>query len=388
MSKYITKRVLTLAKSLHPEPMPNAWGVPSQEFVVVGCPRHQMCDVYLNKTLAVHFYDGEDTPFATETFDDFETEITEQALPWVSTARLRLEVAGEADLAWIWHGFLLSGNLTLMSAAPKAGKTTLMFDVLESILASRPLLNFRTRVVDILYVTEEASVTIINRIDEMASSILSLNPRLNWKTRKPGLTWEQTAGDIAQFVGTHPDSLVVIDTMGFWMQIQDENDASQVRAALQPLVDMARTEGVAVLLIHHNKKTGGKFGEGVRGSTAFAGNVDIILELVRDNRGIADEEEQRLNPKRMLYSLSRYGETPELLTLLWQRGKRYRVATDGDIDFLIAQRLVERYPGVTPLLARGVSVRDVEELTGVSKSVIGRVRLAMMTLGTVFEDDD
>ena len=286
---------MEVARLLTPEPMDNVWGVPAVPFIVAGCPWHESCDVYLNKSLAVHFYDGEDSPFATETFEEFEAEIEQRSKPWSSTKGLRAEVEGEAGLDWVWHGFLLPGNLTLLSAAPKAGKTTLMFDVLEGILSSRALLDRRARAVDVLYVTEEAPVTIVNRIDEMASPVLALNPRVHWMTRKPGLTWESTSADIGRFVGEYPGALVVIDTMGFWMQIQDENDASQVRAGLQPLVDLARTSGVAVLLVHHNKKTGGKFGEGVRGSTAFTGNVDIILELTRDNRGITDEEEQRLN---------------------------------------------------------------------------------------------
>ena len=261
---------------------------------------------------------------------------------------------------------LLPGNITLLCSAPKVGKSTLVFDAVEAILTNGTLLGLRTHTPDaVLYFTEESRSGIDTRIREMNSLALANTKRLRYVLREPGLTWTQTLADVAQFVARYPRTLVIIDTMGFWLEVDDENDASQVRKALQPLIDITRNASVAVLLVHHSRKTGGSHGEGCRGSTAFAGNVDIVLALDRDDRGVKDEAERQLNPKRTLNADSRYSATPTHTNLIWERGKRYRVATMMDSMNITIERDERRYPEVLRLLAQGAGPTKVSELTGV-----------------------
>jgi len=358
-----------------------------ESYLVAPCPRHEDCQLYINKNDVLHFYGADAEPWATETFLFFDEMLREAALPWTSTVGLQQQVNDEARLAWVWHGYILPNNLTLFCAPPKAGKTTLIFDALEAILAGKPMLGLATRPANILYVTQEAAHTILNRIEtEMGSLALTYSKRVHWMTRKPGLSWQSTALDIADYVATYPDSLVVIDTMAFWMEIEDENDASQVRAALQPIVDLARQNPVSVLLIHHSRKFAGGAGSGgCRGSSALTGNVDIIVALEKDERGMGGTANS--NPKRMLTTLSRYGETPPALAIIWERGQRYRLQGEEDEVKVAVENLREQHPEVVYLLSTSnLSIRAIAEQTEVSKSVVGRI--AQLVRGSTGTDGD
>jgi hypothetical protein len=73
---------------------------------------------------------------------------------------------------------------------------------------------------------------------------------------------------------------------------------------MQPLLDAAR-EGFAILLVMHQRKGGGEDGDGLRGSGAFAGAADIVVELERTNKA----------RERVLLALSRYPSTPGSLVV-------------------------------------------------------------------------
>ena len=55
-----------------------------------------------------------------------------------------LQTEARTPIAWLWHGYLAAGNVTLLTSQWKSGKTTLM-SVLQSrlktggLLAGRPL---------------------------------------------------------------------------------------------------------------------------------------------------------------------------------------------------------------------------------------------------------
>lgn len=98
----------------------------------------------------------------------------------------------------------------------------------------------------------------------------------------------------------------MIDTLAYWaaMPSHREKDAGSAQAVMQRLLDAA-SEGVAVLLVMHQRKGGGEDGEGLRGSGAFAGAANIVVELERTQ-----------NPReRVLLTLSRYPSTPGSLVV-------------------------------------------------------------------------
>jgi hypothetical protein len=72
----------------------------------------------------------------------------------------------------------------------------------------------------------------------------------------------------------------------------------------------AAAAGLAVLLVSHQRKSTGEFGEAVRGSTALTGGVDVVVELERPSRVL-----QLGSQARVLRGTSRFSSTPEELYL-------------------------------------------------------------------------
>ena len=79
-----------------------------------------------------------------------------------------------------------------------------------------------------------------------------------------------------------PPKLVCFDTLGRWLRGFDFNDYSQVNAATEPLLRVAselKDDGCIVLLLHHQRKGGGRGTDGSLGSQALSGAVDTHCGL-------------------------------------------------------------------------------------------------------------
>ena len=75
---------------------------------------------------------------------------------------------------------------------------------------------------------------------------------------------------------------------------------------LKPDLQYAAASGLAVLIVSHQRKSTGEFGEAVRGSNALTGGVDIVLELERPSPSLALGKQARA-----LRAVSRFTSTPD-----------------------------------------------------------------------------
>jgi len=101
--------------------------------------------------------------------------------------------------------------------------------------------------------------------------------------------------------------LLIIDTAPYWaaMPAEREKDAGAALALMTPLLEATRT-GLAVLAEWHSRKGAGDDGDALRGSNAFAGSADIVLEI----------EKTQTPRQRAMLALSRFPQTPG--TLLYE----------------------------------------------------------------------
>lgn len=216
---------------------------------------------------------------------------------------------------WLWQGYVLPSNFTILSASPKAGKTTLLFHLMRSMMLGTPCLEQPTRAVPILYISEEADALLASRADMLD---FQDSWSIGWVTLEPGLYWEQVIQHIRHAVATWGNPLIIIDTLSRFWSVQDENDATQIDQALRPVFDIIRHSQAAVIGVHHLRKAGGTHGMAVRGNTALPAAVDVLIEL------------WRINPfdnstKRRLVSVSRYSGTPEEMQIELRNGSGYVV---------------------------------------------------------------
>lgn len=207
------------------------------------------------------------------------------------------------QIEWLWKGFLARGYITLLSALWKAGKTTLIAELFRCMQEEAILAGQKTYKCKILYLSEERESQWVLRREEKKLSLpiyILCNPLKRKLKYDEWVTWIEIA---ANFCTENDISLAVIDTMTTFSSVTDENDSSQVNAALLPL-NYFKEKNIAILLVHHFRKSGGNEGTASRGSGALMSYADIIMEFSRL------EPDDSNSCQRKLISLSRFNETP------------------------------------------------------------------------------
>ena len=208
------------------------------------------------------------------------------------------------DVKWIWEGFLTKGHLTLLSALWKSGKTTLVSQLLKCIATQKLLAGKEVKQSKVLILSEESEALWARRREE-----LSLEGDI-WITSRPikqklnDKEWVALLKAAAGFCKQKTIDLFIVDTLsGFWA-IDNENDAAKISSALLPINHLLE-QNIAVLLIHHFRKSGGNEGTASRGSGALGSTADILVEFSRmdgDNPN---------STQRVLKTYSRFEESPK-----------------------------------------------------------------------------
>lgn len=265
---------------------------------------------------------------------------------WV-TAREFLAEQPE-DVAWLWEGYVAPGNVTVISARPKGGKTTLIFHLLAALMGKRDFLGKATRQAKVLVMSEEPSNLIRRRLANLG---LTSDDLLIAK-RSSVTSWDDALAIVKDAIYLNGVNLLVIDTLGAFWGIDDENGAGKVMAALQPLLTLAQTAGMAVLLLHHLRKSPGAEGTASRGSSALAGSADILVEIHRDEHAA---------PRRKLTAFSRYDETPrDVLVELRDEGYRLLGTTADVKKKAVKLRAIAAMPGEPPGKTQAEIREDME----------------------------
>jgi hypothetical protein len=154
--------------------------------------------------------------------------------------------------------------------------------------------------------------------------------------------------------------LLIVDTTGQFTGVvgDQENAAGRALEAMMPLQHAAATEGLAIISSRHERKSGGVVGESGRGSSAYAGSVDIILSLR------LPEGQHPGRPRlRELHGVGRFDETPERLLIEWEGGYKYTVhGAAADVERQeIQEALRARLPRAQ---AEAKTVKDLVLATG------------------------
>jgi hypothetical protein len=130
-----------------------------------------------------------------------------------------------------------------------------------------------------------------------------------------GMLWPAVAAAAVNECKRVAAALLVVDTLPQFAGLNgdSENNSGDALAAMQHL-EQATSNNIGTILVRHERKSGGDVGDSGRGSSAFAGAVDIVLSLRK-------LEGNSKKTQRALHALSRFSETPaELLVELTEDG--------------------------------------------------------------------
>jgi hypothetical protein len=228
-------------------------------------------------------------------------------LPFAPLSTLLEGVAAEPE--WVWDGFVARGWLTIISAPPKAGKTTLVFGLLAAVAKRQPA--FLDRPVSssgALVLSEERQGSLAEKDKRWQLSGGDIHFLLQASTG--GTPWPEIVRQAVAYCVAEELDVLVVDTFAAWSGLagDDENSSGATLERIAPLQEAAAA-GLAVIVVSHDRKSGGKHGQGIRGSNALAGAVDILVQVDRPGDELARQG------VRVLYGTSRTEKTPEEIAI-------------------------------------------------------------------------
>jgi hypothetical protein len=201
-----------------------------------------------------------------------------------------------AEVRWIARPWVAEGALTLVDGKPKvAGKSTWLAHLVKRVLAGTEFLDEPTTCTPVVLLTEERPST-FRRMLERVGLADSTDLHVVFYQDVQRLPWDalvKQAVDKCRAVGAR---LLIIDTLHQFAGIP-ESSSGKALDAVRPL-QAAAEQGLGIVAVRHERKSGGGVGESGRGSSALTGAVDIIVALQRPP--------SHTGQVRIIHALSRY----------------------------------------------------------------------------------
>jgi hypothetical protein len=297
-----------------------------------------------------------------------------EPMHWMNTALLA--TIAEEEITWFVHGFVGAGLMTELDGKVKSsGKTTLALAMLRAILQREEFLGKPTVYTSIVYLTEQSAGS-FRRTCDRGGVLDRVDMDLLLYNETRDYSWTEIVGEAVRYAQSVRAGLLVVDTLSQFSGIRGEaeNSSGAAMEVMDPL-HLATAAGLAVLLIRHDRKSGGDVGDSARGSSAYAGSVDIILRLMRvPVPGNGHERE------RLLEGLSRLEETPDKVLLELSQDKPYSYRLLGDPEVVRDRVLRARILEVLPLNAEdGLGVEDIIDIVGVRDIDVRRMLRTLVT---------
>jgi 5S rRNA maturation endonuclease (ribonuclease M5) len=228
-------------------------------------------------------------------------------LPFKTAAQVEKETPTE--ITWVSKPYIAAGAITEIDGKVKlAGKSTWVTYMCRAVLDGALFMGEPTLRTPVVYLTEQPPSSwrlTLERAGILGREDFSC---LYFKDIR-GLSWQAVADAALVECKRTGARLLVVDTLSQFAGItgDSENDAGEALRAMAPL-QIAAGEGVAVVVIRHERKSGGSVGESGRGSSAFAGAVDTVISIRRP-------EGNGRNTLRVIQAVGRFDETPEELVI-------------------------------------------------------------------------
>jgi hypothetical protein len=270
-----------------------------------------------------------------------------------------------AEVEWVAKPWVPAGGLTEIDGKIKAaGKTSFVTLLVGAVIHGRDFLNGPTLRSPVVYLTEQSPPSFreaLRRANLLEDEDLSI---LEWR-ETIGVPWPDVvaaAGEECQRIGAR---LLVVDTLAQFAGLlgDAENSSGEALQAVMPLQRVAAEKQIAVVIVRHSRKGGGEVGESARGSSAFAGAVDVVMSIRR-------REGNAPKTQRVIHALSRFDETPDSLVIDLTDDGYIALGSEDDASHRAAQEQIQR------LLEDGWAPTEgelLEVLDSVSRSTLKRV---------------
>lgn len=191
--------------------------------------------------------------------------------------------------------YLRVGDKAMLAGPPKAGKSTWLTELVRRIAAGEgELCGHELRTGPVVVLTEERAVQAAFKFKDAEGVHILTRDRELPKPSWPLLV--RAAVRKCEQVGA---VLLVVDTLREWSDLRGDqsNSDGAVMEVMHELTVPAALD-LTVLVVHHQRKGGGRDGEGVSGNNALVGAVDVLLELEHAPEGSASTTRQLIVTSR------------------------------------------------------------------------------------------
>lgn len=283
----------------------------------------------------------------------------------------------EVDQEPLLDNWIYPGSLTLLQGKQKAGgKTTFMLHACSSITVGKSFIGSASTRSNVLYMTEQNARTLKPAMDEAG-----LSDQANFYVLQHNdtshLTWKETIYAAAYRAEELDIDLLVIDTFAQYAQLANdaENNAGAVLETIKPLQKIAG-QGIAVVLVHHERKAGGEVWDAGRGSGAIQGACDTVISI-RRSQGARDTV-------RELKAISRYPDVPSELVIELTDDGYVNQGTQANVAAKEARETITSILPVSPDNALETSeVYDLAKEQGTTKSMCKKLLPRLIEKGVI-----
>ena len=224
---------------------------------------------------------------------------------------------GDGETDYLVENLVPKDSMVLLTGPPKIGKTTYLLRLTESLIEGTDFLGSEVEQTDVLYLTEQRLSSF--KSEYVFECGLEDSDRLHYASEGDtlGADLEKLMKGVVVAAYKTGAELFIVDTFLSFSGLEDEeeNSSGSVKTALQTVRAYCSKIGLTVIIVHHDRKSGGSVIEAGRGSNVFAGEPDIVFGLRKD----ADQD----NARRLL-SNGRFSDVPEQQRIALQDGS-YRV---------------------------------------------------------------
>ena len=180
---------------------------------------------------------------------------------------------------WLVDDMLPLVGLSIMSARPKVGKSTLARCLAVSVLQGRKWLDREVMQGGVLYVSMEETESKLSVYFENLG--LKVDDDLHLHA---GPSPDEGIAALTKHIENYKPAIVIVDPVIDLLKVTDINEYASVSRALAPFLKIAWSSKTHVCLIHHNNKNGGSQGREILGSTALLGRPDCAIVLDEDDK--------------------------------------------------------------------------------------------------------
>ena len=315
------------------------------------------------------------SPESSESAQAEDEDFTPINLPFRTGAEIERETP--AQVPWVACPWVAEGASTeLVGRIKSAGKTTFAHHLVSAVLDGKPFMSQPTRKTPVVYLTEQNATSL--REGMKRTGLLGREDFfvLYFKDIS-SLRWPSVARAAVAECKRRNAKLLVVDTLTQFAGIagDGENNAGDALAVMRPL-QQAAAEGISVLVIRHERKSGGTVGDSGRGSSAFGGAVDIVLSLRRP-------EGNHKRNVRLLQALSRFDETPtDVLIELTDQGFR-SLGEPGDVA--IEQERLNVIDALPNEKKKALDIEALCDATDMSRAQLQRRLDELLKDGKIFK---